>query len=94
MEGDRMVNIKTPTYEPIGDELTGSNALFQAAATLDAAVFLAVESRNVGKLMDAAAMWIGLAERLGIDIENIESPSPEHVRSFGFNNKKEKESDA
>lgn len=80
-----MVKIKSPTYEPIGDELNGSVALVQAAATLDVAVYLAVESKNIDKLMDAAAMWIGLAERLGIEVEEDEDDDviPDK-RIFGF----------
>lgn len=83
-----MVKVKTPTYEPIGDDLNGSVALLQAAATLDAAVYLAVESKNVEKLMDAAAMWIGLAERLGVvvdDEDEDDEDEPEgKKRIFGF----------
>jgi hypothetical protein len=73
-------------YEPIGDELDGPAALMQAAMTIDAAVFLAVESKNVEKLMDAAAMWMGLAERLGIDAEEDEDSEDEveNGKVFGF----------
>jgi len=81
-----LVKVRTPTYEPIGDDLNGSVALLQAAATLDAAVYLAVESKNIDKLMDAAAMWIGLAERLGIEVEEDEeviNPDSEK-KIFGF----------
>ena len=79
------MKIKAPTYEPIGDELDGSIALLQAAATLDAVVYLAVESKNVEKLMDAAAMWMGLAERLGVDLEDDGStPDDKPNKEFGF----------
>lgn len=77
-----MVTVKPGVYEPIGDELNGQVALLQAAATLDAAVFLAVESKNIDKLMDATAMWMGLAERLGIEVE--EEESTEEKSGFGF----------
>lgn len=80
-----MVTVKQVRYEPVGDELSGSIAMMQAAATIDAAVALAVESKNIDKLMDAAAMWIGLAERLGIDAEEDEEEvdvKPDKV--FGF----------
>lgn len=79
-----MVKVKPVTYEPIDDELNGSVALLQAASALDAAVFLAVESKNVEKLMDAVAMWIGLAERLGIDLEEEDSDVKDKP-FFGFN---------
>jgi hypothetical protein len=76
-----LVNVTSGSYEPIGDELNGQVALLQAAAALDAAVFLAVESKNVDKLMDTVAMWIGIAERLGI--ESIEEEA-ESQKTFGF----------
>lgn len=80
-----MVKIKAPTYDPIGDELNGSVALVQAASALDAAVYLAVESKNVEKLMDAAAMWMGLAERLGIEVEEDDDEETEMPKKiFGF----------
>lgn len=79
-----MVKVKPVTYEPIDDELNGSVALLQAAAALDAAVFLAVESKNVEKLMDAVAMWIGLAERLGIDMEEEDNSDVKDKPFFGF----------
>lgn len=81
-----MVKVKPVTYEPVGEELNGSIAMLQAAATIDAAVFLAVESKNVDKLMDAAAMWIGLAERLGIEVEEDEDDEDESKdkKVFGF----------
>lgn len=80
-----MVKVKPVTYEPISDELNGSLALLQAASALDAAVFLAVESKNVEKLMDAVAMWIGLAERLGIDLEDEDDGGPAKPnKNFGF----------
>lgn len=76
-----MVNVKPGVYEPIGDELNGQLALLQAAGAIDAAVYLAVESKNIDKLMDAATMWMGLAERLGIEIEE---ETPEEKGGFGF----------
>lgn len=79
-----MVNIKAPTYEPIGDELDGSVALLQAAAALDAVVYLAVESKNVEKLLDAAAMWMGLAERLGVDMSDEDEVEDKPNKDFGF----------
>jgi len=83
-----LVKVKPVTYEPIGDELNGSVAMLQAASTLDAATYLAVESKNVGKLLDIAAMWIGLAERLGVEVEEDEDEedeeNPKSKRIFGF----------
>jgi hypothetical protein len=87
MEGARLVTVKAVRYEPVGDELSGSIAMMQAAATIDAAVALAVESKNIDKLMDAAAMWIGLAERLGVDTEEDEDDledSEKAEKVFGF----------
>lgn len=82
-----MVKVKAVTYEPVSDELSGSVAMVQAAATLDAATYLAVESKNVGKLLDIAAMWIGLAERLGVEVaeddDETEEPMPKKVFGFG-----------
>lgn len=77
-----MVNITAGTYEPISNELNGQLALLQAAGAIDAAVYLAVESKNIDKLMDAAAMWIGLAERLGVEVEEEEESSEK--AGFGF----------
>lgn len=82
-----MVRIRAVTYAPISDELSGNSALVQAANTLDVAVSLAVDSKNVDKLLDIAAMWIGLAERLGVEGEEEESDSEETVNEkpvFGF----------
>lgn len=82
-----MVRVKATTYGPIEDELSGSTALVQAAATLDAAVALAVDSKNVDKLLDIAAMWMGLAERLGIVLEDDEDddlPEGKDKSPFGF----------
>lgn len=81
-----MVRVKSVRYEPIGDELNGSVAMLQAAATLDAAVYLAVESKDVGKLLDISAMWIGLAERLGVEIEEDDDDNEESdsKKIFGF----------
>lgn len=88
MEGTGLVKVKPVTYEPVSEELSGSVAMLQAAATLDAATYLAVESKNVGKLLDIAAMWIGLAERLGVEIEEEddedEEDNPKAKRIFGF----------
>ncbi|AXG66171.1 hypothetical protein SEA_ANNADREAMY_50 [Streptomyces phage Annadreamy] len=89
MEGAKLVKVKPTSYGPIEDELSGSTALVQAAATLDAAVFLAVESKNVDKLLDIAAMWMGLAERLGIvleedDEEDDDFPDKKDKEPFGF----------
>lgn len=84
-----MVKVKPVTYEPVSDELSGSVAMLQAAATLDAATYFAVESKNVGKLLDIAAMWIGLAERLGVEVEDDDDEdeddeSPRGKKVFGF----------
>lgn len=83
-----MVRVKVPNYEPIKGDLSGGSALLQAAATLDVVVYLAAEAKNVDKLMDAAAMWIGLAERLGISIDSdedvAEDESDAPIKSFGF----------
>lgn len=83
-----MVKVKPTTYEPFGEELSASVALIQAATTLDAATYLAVESKNVSKLLDIAAMWIGLSERLTIEVdeddEDESDESPSDKRSFGF----------
>lgn len=84
-----MVKVKPVGYEPVSNQLDGSVAMLQAAATLDAAVFLAVESKNVEKLLDIAALWIGIAERLGIAEENDEDDEESEIkvnqdRIFGF----------
>lgn len=82
-----MVEVGAMSYEPFGEELNGSVAMMQAATVIDIAVAIAVESRNVDKLMDAAAMWIGLAERLGIEVEEDEDELGDESRSkkiFGF----------
>ena len=78
-----MVKVKQSTYEPVGDEVNGAVAIVQAAATLDAAVFLAVESKNVDKLLDIAALWMGLAERLGVEVEE-DDEEPSDRKPFGF----------
>jgi hypothetical protein len=82
-----LVKVKAVTYEPVSDELNGSVAMLQAAATLDAAAYLAVESKNVSKLLDIAAMWIGIAERLGVDVEEDEDDEGDESKAkriFGF----------
>ena len=88
-----MVKIKAPTYTPIGDELSGNVALLQAATALDAAVFFAVESRDIQKLMDASTMWLGIAERLGVVLseDDDEDESEPKKHSFGFNHSKKDE---
>jgi len=73
--------MKRPKYTPIGDELNGAVALLQAAATLDAAVYLAVESKNVAALIDITALWIGLGERLGVEADEDEEKDS---KIFGF----------
>ncbi|QNN99156.1 hypothetical protein SEA_FAUST_53 [Streptomyces phage Faust] len=83
-----MVKVKPVTYEPVSGELDGSIAMLQAAAVLDAAAFFAVESKNVGKLLDIAAMWIGVAERLGVEVEEDDDDETgeesNERRIFGF----------
>lgn len=81
---------KAPQYETFGDELNHEVALLQAANSLDLAVYLAVQSGNVEKLLDASAMWIGMAERLanGFEQDEEESDCPEEGGKppFGFCN--------
>lgn len=81
---------KAPTYEPFGDTLDAETALLQAAASLDMAVHFAVITQNVEKLMDASAMWMGLAERLarGFDDEESDEEYEENPNkpAFGFQN--------
>lgn len=81
-----MVRVRSVTYQPVGDELNGGVAMLQAAATLDAAVHLAVESKNIDKLLDIAALWIGVAERLTIEVEEDSEDDnvPIEKRVFGF----------
>jgi len=83
-----LVRVKPVTYEPFGDELSANVALVQAASTLDAAAYLAVESKNVSKLLDIAAMWMGLAERLTIEVdeEDDDEDEPTDKKAFGFGN--------
>lgn len=61
---------RAPQYETFGDELNAEVALLQAASAIDMAVYLAVQSGNVEKLLDGAAMWIGMAERLANGLES------------------------
>ncbi len=79
-----MVIVREVEYQPIGDELNGQVALLQAAGALDAAVYLAVEAKNIDRLMDVVAMWMGLAERLGIESEEEQPSSDSKPKSFGF----------
>jgi hypothetical protein len=75
MEGNGLVTIKikrAPQFETFGDELNAEVALLQAASAIDMAVYLAVQSGNVEKLLDGAAMWIGMAERLANGFESDE----------------------
>jgi hypothetical protein len=80
---------KAPQFETFGDELNAEVALLQAAGAIDMAVYLAVQSGNVEKLLDGAAMWIGMAERLATGFESDEDED-EPVNSkkprFGFCN--------
>lgn len=85
-----MIRIKkAPQFETFGDELNAEVALLQAAGAIDMAVYLAVQSGNVEKLLDGAAMWIGMAERLATGFES-EEDEDEPVRNgkppFGFCN--------
>jgi hypothetical protein len=86
------IKSKAPSFEPFGDELNAEVALLQAANALDLAVYLAVQSQNVEKLLDATAMWIGLGERLasgfGQDDEEEDEPVVDNPRKpkFGFHN--------
>lgn len=61
---------KAPQFVPFGDELNVEVALLQAANAIDMASYLAVQSGNVEKLLDASAMWIGMAERLASGFES------------------------
>lgn len=51
-------------YDPIGDEVSKSTALIQAAAALDVATNLAVESRDIESLSSLSCIWMELAARL------------------------------
>lgn len=80
---------RAPQFETFGDELNPEVALLQAAGAIDMATYLAVQSGNVEKLLDAAAMWIGMAERLA---NGFDSDSEEEFKEnpnkpqFGFCN--------
>ncbi|AVD99251.1 hypothetical protein SEA_BILLNYE_49 [Streptomyces phage BillNye] len=81
---------KAPQFETFGDELNAEVALLQAAGAIDMAVYLAVQSGNVEKLLDGAAMWIGMAERLANGFESEEDEDEPVAKSgkppFGFCN--------
>ncbi len=82
-----MIRIKkAPQFEPFGDELNAEVALLQAAGAIDMAVYLAVQSGNVEKLLDGAAMWIGMAERLatGFESDDDEPETNPNKPPFGF----------
>ena len=85
-----------PSYEAFGDDLNAEVALWQAASAIDVAAVEAITTHNIDKLMDVAAMWIGLAERLASGFEpeeDDEVDEREHKHGFGFStiNKKEEE---
>jgi hypothetical protein len=78
---------KAPQFETFGEELNAEVALLQAAGAIDMAVYLAVQSGNVEKLLDGAAMWIGMAERLatGFESDDDDEPGPNTSKPpFGF----------
>lgn len=52
-------------YTPIGDEISLAIAFGQAAAALDIAATMAVESRDVESLSQIAMVWIEMGSRLG-----------------------------
>lgn len=59
-----MVAKARPKYEPIGDDLNFEVAFLQAAAALDLAAILAVESRDAERLESIGGHWIAMADRL------------------------------
>jgi hypothetical protein len=78
---------KAPQFETFGNELNAEVALLQAAGAIDMAVYLAVQSGSIEKLLDGAAMWIGMAERLatGFDSDDENEPAPNTDKPpFGF----------
>ncbi len=82
---------KTPQFEPFGEELNVEVALLQAANAIDLATYLAVQSSNVEKLLDASAMWIGMAERLATGFASDDDDDDEFKENpnkpkFGFCN--------
>lgn len=87
MERGGLVTKKNAVYEPFGDELSPEVAFLQAAASLDVAAQLAVQSHDTEKLMDISAMWLGLAKTLrdGFPEEN-EELSEKEKNAFGFSN--------
>jgi hypothetical protein len=74
---------KAPQFETFGEELNAEVALLQAAGAIDMAVYLAVQSGNVEKLLDGAAMWIGMAERLANGFESEDEDTDETVPNSG-----------
>lgn len=82
---------RAPQFEPYGDELNAEVALLQAASAIDMAVYMAVQSGNVEKVLDGAAMWIGMAERLANGFESDDDEgfkeNPNRL-PFGFCNTK------
>lgn len=95
-----MVKVKPVTYSPVDGELDGGIAMLQAATVLDAATELAVESKNVDKLLDIAAMWISLSKNLEFELEESETDvNSQGGKAFGFtlnvecNDKNEEESE-
>ncbi|QIN94042.1 hypothetical protein PP459_gp192 [Streptomyces phage Wakanda] len=80
---------RAPQYETFGNELDAEVALLQAASAIDMAIYLAVQSGNVEKLLDGAAMWIGMAERLANGLESDDDDEPKdnpNKPPFGFCN--------
>lgn len=79
-------------YEPFGEELDASTAILQAAAALDIAAFMAIESDNSERLVQVAALWIEVCERLmgpgpqetQNDDEEEEPAEVGENRPFGF----------
>lgn len=83
------IKVKAPTFEPFGQELNAEVAFWQAANALDLAVYLAVQSGNIDKLLDASATWVGIGERLarGLEVEEDEDiPDNPNKPPFGFCN--------
>lgn len=59
--------------------------LIQAARTIDSAVELALESRDIEQLLTAAALWMKLSEEfISSEVEEEEAPEEDEGRRLGF----------